>query len=330
MIDQPTPKRAKSKPRPVLLALVILYQIVIFAAPFFPFDSLAHSLLTYAPPQLLAIPLAIFAIISLVRSFKRGHTKLQLFTLVLIALSIPFFYSYHLPLSKPAGQPDLRVLTVNILFTNREVPDLVTYIQSEKIDLIFLQENEGGPESPASYIHTKLPHFYLFKDGSTAILSRWPLSETKSIPQKSLVHRRILTARVNAPTPFRAGTLHWSVPQISQGLDRFAASVPKQIADFDQTLPIFENESLPLVFGGDFNNPPRHHHTRILSQKFTNAFTAVGSGPGLTYSSETPLVRIDHFYSNSKLTPLSCSPGPSFGSDHLSLRADFTFNTSAK
>ncbi|MFM9873455.1 MAG: endonuclease/exonuclease/phosphatase family protein [Fimbriimonadaceae bacterium] len=326
--SQPKPKR---KARPILLVLTITYAFVVLLAPHLPPELLIHALLCYAPPQLLCIPLVCAGVPSLYLLIRKRFPRIQLLTLLIITVSIPFIYSYELNLFKPrAVKPNLRVLTCNILFTTREVPGMLDYIRKERVDLIFLQENEGGSESPSTYLSSRLPDYHLFADGSTAILSRWPLTETKSIQQHSLEQRRILTAKVNAPTPFRAVTMHWSVPQISRNLKNFQHSIPMQIEDCNQLQQVIEDERLPLIFGGDFNNPPRHALTHRLRQHYSNAFSEVGSGPGITFASNYPFVRIDHLYTNSKIQPISCAPGPSFGSDHLSLRGDFTFTTSLK
>jgi endonuclease/exonuclease/phosphatase (EEP) superfamily protein YafD len=322
--SEKTQSSSRRKARPVLLFLTLTYAVVILGAPLLPPEYLIHAFLCYAPPQLLCIPLVCTAVPSLYLLIRKRFPRIQLLTLLIILVSIPYIYSYELNLFKPkTSKPNLRVLTCNILFTTREVPEMLAYIKKEKVDLIFLQENEGGSESPSTFLSNRLPDYYLFADGTTAILSRWPLTETKSIKQHSLEQRRILTAKVNAPTPFRAATMHWSVPQISRNLKNFQHSIPMQIEDCDQLLQVLQGENLPLIFGGDFNNPPRHALTSRLRQHYTNAFSEVGSGPGITFGSAYPFVRIDHLYTNSKIQPVTCAPGPSFRSDHFSLQGEF-------
>lgn len=319
-LDQKPRRRA----RPFLLTITVIYAAAVLGIPLTSPELLIHALLCYAPPLLLAIPLTISGIISLFLLTRRRFPKTQLLTLATIAITLPFLYTFEInPIRPEHGEPNLRVLTCNILFTTREVPELAEYIKKNNVDLIFLQENGGGSSSPANYLKHKFPNYHLFAEGSAAILSRWPLSETRATKQKSLPQRRILTAKVNAPVPFRAATMHWFVPQISRQLKHFEHSIPLQIQDCDQLLDILKDEQLPLVFGGDFNNPPRHGLTRKLREQYNNTFSTVGSGPGLTFSSETPLIRIDHLYTNEKITPITCSPGPSFRSDHFSLLADY-------
>lgn len=312
------------RPSKLLLVLTAVYAAALLLAPYLPTANLIHALLCYAPPQLLAIPLVISVVISFVLWARRRNRSLQALTIAVSLITLPFLYSFEINLTKPEhGGANLRVMTCNIFFDSRQVPELAEYISKEKIDMLLLQENKGDHESPAAYLHKKFPTFHLFMDGSTAILSRWPLSETRSIPHRSLHYRRILTAKVNSPVPFRVANMHWTVPQVSRSLRSFRHSIPQQISDCNQLVEILSNEKLPLVFGGDFNNPPRHGLTRLLRKKYTNAFSTVGFGPGLTYSSKTPLIRIDHLYSNEKVVPVRCSVGPSFGSDHRSLIADF-------
>ncbi|QYK54288.1 MAG: endonuclease/exonuclease/phosphatase family protein [Fimbriimonadaceae bacterium] len=213
------------------------------------------------------------------------------------------------------------MLTHNVNFESREMPELRNYIIENKIDLVYLQEVKGGDESPASYLQKNLPGWYMITERETAILSRFELTDIKSIPLGSLPQRVVLSATVNAPTPFRAMTCHWSVPQFRKKLLR--ANFPDQHSDYETTLQAIQESELPIILGGDFNCTPRHGLMRSLSNKLQNAFTSVGSGSGLTFSARNLLVRIDHLFSSKGIRPAKCVVEPSFGSDHHALFAEF-------
>jgi endonuclease/exonuclease/phosphatase (EEP) superfamily protein YafD len=320
-----TPKpEAKLRPKPILFSLTALYASILFFGAELPADQPLHSLVAYAPPQMLCIPLAIASIIALPLLFRRGHRALALVTILCAVLSALHTYQYQFRAQPTTRPTDLRVLTCNFLFLNKDVSAITKYIIHEKIDLIYLQENEGGDQSPAVRIHAVLTDYHLFRKGSTAILSRFPISNTEAIQQKSLTHRYILAADIDGPIKFRAMTLHWSVPQITGGLPHFFRSVKKQTLDFELTNTVLDQQELPVLLGGDFNNPPRHAFTKSLSKRLTNAFQEVGNGFGFTFSSDQALTRIDHLYSSRELIPIRCVVGPSFGSDHFSLRTDYT------
>ena len=79
----------------------------------------------------------------------------------------------------------------------------------------------------------------------------------------------------------------------------------------------------PIVIGGDFNAPAGDAVFRELEPDFTNAFDAVGSGWGNTFPNKSPLLRIDHIYTNPQLTPIRARTVESVNSDHRMIVADF-------
>ena len=236
-----------------------------------------------------------------------------------------FVVGYQIPVDQGGHHADVRVMTLNVELNNRTVPGLADYIREHKIDLVFLQENKGGNQSPASVLAKEFPQWHVETEGELAILSRWPLSERKVRKMRSLPGRIILSATVASPHQFRVMTTHWSVPQITHGLGKLTRSIEAQRYDYEDTLDELNQSSLPTILGGDFNNPPRHAFSRGLSSRLIDAYSTTGFGVGWTFPASRPITRIDHLFSTKPLVPMAAMVGPSFGSDHCSLLATFSF-----
>ena len=82
-------------------------------------------------------------------------------------------------------------------------------------------------------------------------------------------------------------------------------------------------QSAPVVIGGDFNAPAGDAVFRELEPDFTDAFAAVGTGWGNTFLNTSPLLRIDHLYSNAPLQAIRSRTVESINSDHRMVVADF-------
>ena len=319
----------KSKPptktHKVLLVAFWVWLLVATFAPFLPAGSLTHNVLTYAPPILVCIPAIFAAAIILVKCLLKKANRLDLANFLLCFASSFIIIGFQIPLpTKVTSGQSVRILTTNVEFHNRSVPGLREFIQDRKIDVIMMQEVKGGNTSPARMLKDDLPGWSLASVGEVAILSRFPLSEITQTPLRSLPGRFILGARVNVAKPFRVMTTHWSVPQISKGFKGLKYTIDAQRNDFEDTMTPISKETLPIILGGDFNNPPRNCLSRNLSDQLEDAFSSRGFGPGWTYPSQRPMVRIDHLFSNKSIIPIHAEVGPSFGSDHRSLFAEFT------
>lgn len=322
-----TSVEVKSKRKsPILAAITCLYLLAVHVTPFTDSSTFFHSLFTYAPPLALCIPLVPASVILLYKIARKRSYRFDSHLVLAIVISIPFIFSYVLPKSPSiTGEQNLRVLTHNVNFESREMPELLAYIKTNEIDLVLLQEVKGGELSPASYLQKNLPGWSMVTERETAILARFELTDIQSIKLGSLPHRVVLSATVNSPTPVRAVTCHWGVPQFRKKL--LGISSADQQEDYATTMQALNESDLPVILGGDFNCTPRHGLMRSLGSKLTNAFSQVGSGPGLTFSSRQLLVRIDHLFSSPGVEPIKCRVESAFGSDHHSLFAEFALDS---
>lgn len=275
----------------------------------------------YMPPKLAAAPVALGALLLLVRGARRDLTGLGWGVLAAWAALTPLLFALRFN-TPSVEQQDVRVMTLNVRLDNRDLPKAMELIAREKPDLIMLQEVKYDPDgaSVAKRMLEALPGWSMHRGGSGVLLSRWKLSDLRAEPMTWNDHRKMISARVEAPKPFYAATMHWFLPQIRSGLR--SSNLEAQAHDFDQTLRLVGGLPGPVLFGGDFNNPPTQERSRILSRRWQNAFDLTGNGPGLTFPSYLPAVRIDHVYACSEWEVLRSWVGPNVGSDHLPVFAD--------
>lgn len=84
---------------------------------------------------------------------------------------------------------------------------------------------------------------------------------------------------------------------------------------------------LPLIMGGDLNAVPGSATWQQCERFGSDAFAAVGSGDGHTYSAAAPVRRIDAVFADPRLRPVSAevldSPDVRIASDHRPLLVEF-------
>ncbi|RYG46368.1 hypothetical protein EON79_10325 [bacterium] len=296
------------------------------SAPYIEGTHPVGTLFGMAPPLLLIAPPICVLIVLGFRVLLRREVGRNLVTaLGIAAATIPLLSPQWSGARGAGADGTILAMTFNVEKSSRRMPELLAYLKENRVDILFLQENKGGDESPASYLQGSLAGWHMASAGEVAILSRWPLEDVRSIETKTGDGRQMLLADIAGPRRFRAMTVHWSVPQFSKGLRAMRNGAVRQSLDYEQTLEAAREGDLPLLLGGDFNNPPRHAFTHDLSRRFENCFSTRGAGLGWTYPSGKPWTRIDHLYVARGLETLGAKVGPNLGSDHLPLLAKVAF-----
>jgi endonuclease/exonuclease/phosphatase (EEP) superfamily protein YafD len=110
----------------------------------------------------------------------------------------------------------------------------------------------------------------------------------------------------------------WRAHRTNRALRATELTLVEQILEQTTNFP-----NTATVFGGDFNAPAPDIVLRQLSSDFVDAFAAVGTGWGNTFQRRLPILRIDHIYATSSVTPISCRAVTTRHSDHRMVVADF-------
>lgn len=105
---------------------------------------------------------------------------------------------------------------------------------------------------------------------------------------------------------------HLAYDDANQRIDQVRA-IRKLIAD----------DGHPMALLGDFNAEPDSDVLAELTQDLTDAWTVAGSGPGFTFDSVDPRIRIDYVFTGPGVRTTRIEPVPvNGGTDHLAVVAD--------
>ena len=77
-----------------------------------------------------------------------------------------------------------------------------------------------------------------------------------------------------------------------------------------------------VVVAADLNEQPGGPVTRLLGERFHDAFADAGTGDGFTFPATKPARRIDYVLATSDINTRSCHVAPDVASDHLAVVAD--------
>jgi vancomycin resistance protein VanJ len=234
-----------------------------------------------------------------------------------------------------AGTNQLRVMTYNVHYSNRDAAAIAHLIEIEDPDIIALQEVTPDlakllyPKVAAEY------PYYLTGNGASfekAIVSRYPLTALSQSPETW----GGLPARVETPNgPVVVWNLH-PPPAVKQSGWQAQQHTLSAIAQE------IENEPRPLIVLGDFNTTDQAENYRLIANHLTDVHWAAGHGFGFTFPEPDvvtrmgygqliqkagPVVRIDHIFVNKHFEPQETHVIPhGYGSDHRPVVATLRFS----
>jgi vancomycin resistance protein VanJ len=289
--------------RDVLARLGLAGSALVWAARLGPSDRwLLTGLLSYVPP---AATLAVAALAAwlLRRAPGRGPWLLAAAlvagasTLAAAAANARLFA----PVA-PTGGAGVRVLHWNVSRHARVVPRL----RALEADVVALNEADGLPRAVMGegWHHWEAPTFVL--------ASRYPL-ERRRIWHGGHAHALHAVVR--------------SEPRLSIVLVDVAAhawrSRWRALGSLADDLPAFD--PTPDLIVGDLNTPPHAaSFGLLLDAGYAEVYRAHGTGPGYTWPSYLPLMRIDHLLVGRGLRVLAHESGFWWGSDHRWQRVTVT------
>lgn len=259
-----------------------------------------------------------------------------------VMLFVALFGRLLLPPSIEAAEPRLRVLTMNMLYQNRDYAEMIAFIREREADVLMIQELEPGL---AAAIEQQLADRYPYQlaypmqdSEGLGIWSRYPL-QALTPPQARYFQEATLD--LNGRT-LHLINVHPRAPQLRVRNYR-RVPVPQP-----QTFSTAERDSLlaalavridaaprPLIVAGDFNLTERELPYDALAARLDDAFAVAGWGLGATFPANDqlgdggifgipfPLVRIDYVWSSDELpaqrAEVRCDAP---GSDHCALEVD--------
>ncbi|HHG89999.1 MAG TPA: hypothetical protein ENJ90_05920 [Devosia sp.] len=243
----------------------------------------------------------------------------------------------------------IKLLSHNLFGVNWQMELVAAEIAAEGPDILVFQEYFRGQYSRLHGLLIKdYPYFYRCGGGRRAfiaIYAKWPFELTgasacpRNVPLGSDALGRIaarfeledgrtfsvMTTQLNWPiqvSPLFNDELSWP--------ERFKATYARQAGEMSELAQAVRSVEEPLVLVGDFNSTPWSYALRKfvseagLSRQTRNMMTY----PTIFYLGQWvptwPFLPIDHMMSSPGIVVHNIKTGPSAGSDHLSVIAEFS------
>ena len=265
----------------------------------------------------IAAGLIVCALVALAAKWRKTAGAIGALALLNIALVAPLFVGPSRPESG-----DLRVLSFNILASNRRFEDVIAFIRATDADVVVLHEVTRRWEEA-------------IEEASLA-LDDWNYQITETRARGDLFGSLVLADPDAAVTSFGfALTDPRSIEIIlPDGVAMLAIHPLSPSSEFraeqnDHQLQFATDWAAgrdgPTIVVGDFNATPWSFPFRRLAASANLANSARGFGLELSYPADSnPLVRIsiDHLLFSSDLAVVDRQLGPALGSDHFPLIVD--------
>lgn len=303
-------------------ALALYLPRIFFLAPL-PFTTLA--LWFFGPRKLLVSQIA--------------AAFLVLFPLM--GLTLPSLAPH-----RHANRPSFRVLSFNVDSLNRGGDQVAAAIESERPDLLLVQELGARAASFIERLQRTFPAVHV--STQFVIASRFPIEEVTDPPRIPYYGRgrspRFMRYVVATPLGRLAVyNVHpisprWGFQSIRGEGFRYEISSGRLFSS-EHSEPLREDiwlrvlqvqtfaerartESLPVLIAGDTNLPSLSPTLAESLSSFTDGFGSAGTGFGYTFPSRRPFMRIDRVLSSSSLEFSAFSVSCNGVSDHLCVVAD--------
>lgn len=275
-------------------------------------DSVAHFRLH------LLMPLTIFTILRLTARRWRSvgiAAFVYVATLVSVYPSLPFLGQGKLE----SDGKTLKLMQLNIAFVNRRFDEVLAVVESEKPDVITLQEITRAAWPMLETLKRDYPTQLACRTngvGNVVILSKWP-----NVPHNETTqctdNNRFGWLRLNVGGKLiSVASLHLYWP--------YPGSQPEQVATL---LPLIKDIPQPVLIGGDFNASPWSASvSKIAEVSKTDLIAGLRLSFQLTIRSwSSPLVLpIDHVLAPQE-TKARAILGPNVGSDHRPVIATISY-----
>ena len=245
----------------------------------------------------------------------------------IMGLCTPWRQLFH----RPGHGPQIRVLTCNINLESMDEVEFNDLIAQTKPDIVLLQEfphDRPAPLLPGGNWHVR-------RDNELVIESRFPIEKNEYKVRESWFNFGGNGARYDIAGPaglMHVFNLHLASPHLPfQAVMDGVPSAQTQLqnhlnarAEQSEFYASLARESGgSVIIGGDFNSRCEGSIYRGWWADFSDAYNSAGWGFGRTYFSNGAAVRIDHILSGKNWRCTNCEVGPSIGSPHRPVIADF-------
>lgn len=267
--------------------------------------------------------------------------KIKLVPLVSLIIAVPGFMNSYSVKQQSTDEGYIKVMTYNVCqfrdVTSKDKRDgkleMIEIIKSQNPDIVCMQESGSWNDKIASDFAEKINcKYYAFNnithDGNV-MFSKYPLFKD-DFTDKCDKNTTYVVRGVNAGGlgKFYIECIHLQSFMITDNeidyindariYDRKSDTLGKSViyklkegyegrmADTQKLVENLPDNGMPVVVCGDFNDTPLSYTYRQMRKAGLNdAFLEVGKGIGKTYCGKLPLLRIDYFWHNEQIVPMT-------------------------
>jgi endonuclease/exonuclease/phosphatase (EEP) superfamily protein YafD len=275
------------------------------------FDSWLTDLVeSFRPHLLVAALLASPLAFTLRRGWRAGTGALFLLCFVINGATILRAAQASVALPKLPGPIHLKLVTLNLLWSNQEHQKVLDWLRAEAPDIVLTQETTRRWAGVLDRLHDRFPHRRLPAPADDlAILSRHPFHMIE--PSGIRTHGTLAMVRLTVgERRIDLVNLHASVP-LNPAWQAARDVMLEDIAS------VARHGRMPLIVAGDFNATPWNRSMRRLVRESPLRHAADFWRP--SWADHVPLwmgIPIDHVLAGTGCTVLDRRVGPDIGSDH--------------
>lgn len=279
----------------------------------------------------LGLLVAVFAGYALVR--RNWRAAVAAMPVIAFTLASSVWTHVESPDGRAPAGPSTRVMTANLLVSNRKHAAMVHEVKDAKPDVLVLQEYSAAWDTALRPALTKtLPH---------------PAVETREDSFGTALFARDQLPRDTEPSPvlgsgetpetrtvIRLGGQDVALYNIHLlppiGMDY----VREGHRQFDDLVDLVRAERIPVIVVGDLNfTETTPQHRRLQEIGLRDAWDLRGRGRGTTWPNNSvlrylPGLRLDHLYVSKEIAVVDVRIGDGRGSDHRPVIADLAIRTS--
>lgn len=225
------------------------------------------------------------------------------------------------------GQARLKIITANVLKTNRQTDKLIELTQSKQADILVVLESDLWWESHLDVLSEQLPFSIkcpLDNLYGMHVYSRYPLEKSQicyfieqDVPS---MHTLI---RLPSGDKVRAHFMHPKPPSPTENPES-----TERDAELVMVAKSVAKTKYPVIVTGDLNDVAWSQTTRLFRKISGLLDPRVGRGMFNTFHAQWPLLRwpLDHVFHSKHFTLTDIECLPDIGSDHFALYSELEFH----